>query len=76
MKKSTHLQVAADALLRAQHGHHLDGWLLDRDDMDVPAPAIARHLAEATDGAVDVTPQTIRNWIRQARRRENRQPAA
>ena len=76
MKKSTHLQVAADALLRAQHGHTLDGWLLDRDDLEVPAAAIARQLADATDGAVDVTSQTIRNWIRQARRRENRQPAA
>jgi hypothetical protein len=74
--RDSHLKLAADALLKSSHGHTLDGWMLDRDDLEVPASAIARQLAEATDGAITVTPQTIRNWLRQARRAEKRAGAA
>lgn len=69
-------QRVADALLHATHGKSLAVFVLDLDDDGARPPEIARQLREATDGAVEVTPQAIRNWIRQFRKRDVQEPAA
>lgn len=69
-------QRVADALLHATHGKNLAVFVLDLDDEGVRPPEIARRLREATDGAVEVTPQAIRNWIRQFRKHDVQEPAA
>lgn len=64
----TPLQRAADQLLRAGSDDvGLEEWLAARVQLNVAGEEIARQLAEATDGAITVTGQAIRNWIRQFR---------
>lgn len=61
--KLTRMQRAADAYLR-QRGTDLATFLAVRAQLDVPGAAIARQLREETAGVIDVTDQTIREWIR------------
>lgn len=69
-------QRVADALLHATQGKSLAIFVLDLDDEGTRPPDIARRLREATDGAVDVTAQAVRNWIRQFRKNDVTEPAA
>lgn len=69
-------QRVADALLSATHGKTLAIYVLDLDDEGVRPPEIARRLRDDTDGAVEVTHQAIRNWIRQFRKNDVNEPAA
>lgn len=57
----TPTQRLADALLRAK-GSTLVDFVIERADLGVPGEAIARQLAEHTDGEVTVTGQAIRTW--------------
>lgn len=74
--KLSNYQRVADALLHATHGKSLAIFVLDLDDQGVKPPDIARELADATDGAVHVTAQAIRNWLRQFRKDDITEPAA
>ena len=65
----TQYQLVADALLRTK-GLTLPIFVLDADEAGKSAHSISRELYEATDGAVDVTSQAVRNWIGQFRAAE------
>jgi hypothetical protein len=69
----TRYQRAADALLRMQDTTLVD-FLLDQADEGVPGEVIARKLRDRTEGAIDVTGEAVRNWIK--RFREERQVAS
>lgn len=71
----TPYQRVADALLRTQ-GTTLAIFILDQADEGVPGEVIARKLSDRTDGAVDVTGQAVRNWIKDFRATETREPVA
>lgn len=71
----TPYQRMADALLRVQ-GTTLPIYILDQADEQVPAEVVARKLRDRTDGAVDITGQTILNWTRQFRAADHSEPAA
>lgn len=63
--KSLHWQLADEALQRRDHGD-LATWLTDQrgsDDDRLSYSIIAFNLSTWTDHKVQVTPQTIRNWI-------------
>ncbi len=64
MTKSLHWQLADEALQRRGHGD-LATWLTDQRDADDKRSysTIAFNLHTYTDAKVQVTPQTIRNWI-------------
>lgn len=76
----TPYQRVADALLRTQ-GITLLIFLLDQADEGVPGEVIARKLSDRTDGAIFVTGEAVRTWIKKAREAEqrgelDREPAA
>ena len=50
-----------DALLKAR-GFTLEAFIADRRDLGLSYNRIAKALALLTDGIVDVTGETIRNW--------------
>ena len=52
----------ADLLL----GEPVETWIAQRREKKVAYRLIARELFEATDGEIDVTDNTIRNWLRYA----------
>lgn len=56
-------QRVADALLHALHGTTLPIFVLDLHDQGESTRAIASRLRDATDGAVDVSNQTIKDWL-------------
>ena len=58
---STPHAKTVDALLRAQ-GETLEAFITYRRDLGVSYNRIAKALAVLTDGIVDVTGETIRNW--------------
>lgn len=57
----TTAQRLADGVLR-HHGTSLDAFITERREQDVSWERIARELSAATDGVVDVTSTTLRNW--------------
>ncbi len=62
MTKSLHWQTADEALQRHGHGD-LATWLTDQRAANRSYSIIAFNLHAYTDMKVQVTPQTIRNWI-------------
>lgn len=44
-------------------GEPIDAWLEAQVEAKQSLRAIARNLFEATDGAADFSPETIRNWM-------------
>lgn len=64
--KLTPYQRLADTLLR-DSGDNLVSWVMDQAREGVPGEVIARKLRERTDDSVDVSGQTVRNWIKQFR---------
>ena len=63
MTKSLHWQTADEALQR--HGYDdLATWLTDQRAADLSYSIIAFNLHTVTDAKVQVTPQTIRNWVK------------
>ena len=62
MTKSLHWQLADEALQRHGHGD-LTTWLSDQRADDLSYSIIAFNLHTYTDQQVQVTPQTIRNWV-------------
>ena len=63
-------QRVADALLHALHGTTLAIFVLDLHESGASTRAIASQLRDATDGAVDVSNQTIKNWLDQFAQQE------
>ncbi len=63
MTKSLHWQTADEALQRRGHGD-LATWLTDQRAGNRSYSIIAFNLHTYTDSFVQVTPQTIRNWIK------------
>ncbi len=60
----------ADALFTDRVGMPLSDWIADRRQEGKSWRLIVRDLYEATDGIIDVAPQTLINWT------EEREPAA
>lgn len=58
----TTAQRLADGVLR-HHGTSLEDFVDERRKQDVSWERIARDLVAATDGVVDVTSTTLRNWF-------------
>lgn len=54
---------AVDALLQASHGESLESFLQSRRTRGDSYRKIAQELSQLTGGAVDVTGETIRNWL-------------
>ena len=63
MTKSLHWQTADEALQRRGHGD-LATWLTDQRTAKLSYSIIAFNLHTVTDRNVQVTPQTIRNWVK------------
>ena len=61
------LRRAVDALLREKHGVGLDEWLRAADEEGHGYEAIARRLYMATGGSVEISYQTAKRWLRDAR---------
>ena len=62
MTKSLHWHLADETLQRRGHGD-LATWLTDQRDADMSYNFIAFNLSACTDHKVQVTAQTIRNWV-------------
>lgn len=58
----TPTQLLAGALI----GQPVTDWITAQRQAGRPWRFIARDLAEATDGQIDVTVQTLHNWMREA----------
>lgn len=71
----TPYQTLCDALLKTQ-GTSLEVFLLEQHQEGVPGEVIARKLRDRTDGAVDVTGEAVRKWIKAARKSEHDPKAA
>lgn len=54
--------AAVDAMLRTQ-GYNLPDWLADQLDARESHRRIAELLADRSDGAVNVSYETIRRWV-------------
>jgi len=52
----------ADALFTDRVGQPLTDWIADRRDAGTSWRRITRDLYDATDGVLDVAPQTLINW--------------
>lgn len=63
MVKATPQKRMAGALFEQLHGQTLDAWLSHQRSKGRSLRSIAESLESMTDGAVDVAPQTILNWI-------------
>jgi hypothetical protein len=70
----TAYQKVADALLRTQ-GTTLPILVLDLADAGASPAVIAQELANRTDGAVDITREAARLWLRQFRENDSREVA-
>jgi hypothetical protein len=70
----TPYQRLADALLQTQ-GTTLPILVLDLADAGASPAVIAQELANRTGGAVDITREAARLWLRQFREHESREVA-
>lgn len=52
----------ASALFAQLQGQPLEDWIADQRDAGKSLRAIAAELSDLTDGAVEVSPQTVLNW--------------
>lgn len=55
----------AEALFEDRYGQPLADWIADQKDDGHTWRVVARNLRELTGGLLDVSPQTLINWMQE-----------